>query len=79
MEITFKLYGYLPSQLPAYDPKEGRVIEVEKHTRIEDVISILPLDPSECIAISAEGVVLPKSSCVEGSTLIRLFPIAAGG
>ena len=79
MKITVKIYGYLPSQFPAYDKEKGIVVKVEKHTSVEEVIATLPLDSSDCIAISSDGFVLPKSSRLERSMLIRLFPVAAGG
>ena len=79
MEIEVKLFATLRDYLPKGSTRFSCVMEVDDHTRVQDILSRLKIPEEMPKIILVNGVHGKKEQVVKEGDVVSIFPPVAGG
>jgi sulfur carrier protein len=79
MEIEVKLFATLRDYLPKESDRFSCKMEVEDHTRVQEVLTRLKIPEEMPMIILVNGIHGKKEQILKGGDVLSVFPPVAGG
>ena len=79
MEIEVKLFATLRDYLPEGSSRFSCKMEIDRHTRIQDILSMLKIPDDLPKIILVNGIHGKKDQVLKEGDVLSVFPPVAGG
>jgi sulfur carrier protein len=79
MEIEVKLFATLRDYLPKESTRFSCKMEVDDHTRVQDILARLKIPDEMPKIILVNGIHGKKEQILKGGDVLSIFPPVAGG
>ena len=79
MEIEVKLFATLRDYLPEGSSRFSCKMEIDRHTRIQDILSMLKIPDDLPKIILVNGIHGKKDQTLKEGDVLSVFPPVAGG
>ena len=79
MEIEVKLFATLRDYLPEGSSRFSCKMEIDRHTRIQDILSMLKIPDDLPKIILVNGIHGKKDQALKEGDVLSVFPPVAGG